>query len=161
MGPNARHSVGKFASPAAEPTLGDVAGVDKGKDASSFNACSENEMGEEAPCILLDCLCRAWCCHYRSPATAPADDCAAATGGGTSRVKCHAARGYGKGDIVRAGMIGKTEIGIIGDSTTYRIAGTMKTISRTIALVKMTLVALPVNAIAMMDLRLGESGWSW
>lgn len=45
MGPKARHSVGKFASPAAEPTLGDVAGVDKGEGASSFNACSENEMG--------------------------------------------------------------------------------------------------------------------
>lgn len=57
----------------------------------------------------------------------------------------------GKEDMARAGMIDETEIGIIGISTTDRLAGTMKTTSRTAALVKMTLEGLPVDAIAMTD----------
>lgn len=58
----------------------------------------------------------------------------------------------GKGGMAHAGMIDETEIGIIGVSTTDRLAGTMKTTSRTVVLVKMTLAALPVDGIATMDL---------
>lgn len=95
----ARRSESQFASPAGELTLGDVVGMGLGLGVPSFDACSENEMGE-APCLLLDCHCRACCCRYQSPAT---DNCATAAGADASRINCLTARGFGKGNMFAQG----------------------------------------------------------